>query len=54
MLKVVSVIDSNKNSWGAVFIGSAVYMRMQINKIIKGQRIPIFPILFSASDIEFY
>lgn len=54
MVKVVSVIDSNKNPWGAVFTASAVYARLQINKIIKGQRMPIFPILFSASDIEFY
>lgn len=54
MVKGVAVIGANKNSRGAVFTAAAVYVRAQIHKIIKGQAMPIFPILFFASDIEFY
>ena len=50
----MSFIDSNKIFLGAVFTALAMYVKIQISKIIKGQRMLISSILFSASDIKFY
>ena len=44
----MSFIDSNKIFLGAVFTALAMYMRIQISKIIKGQRMLICSILFSV------